>query len=77
MTPDWKDISSAPLGSYRIQRAGKNGTCKFHIPEMVMTGRVGEKETRPSYYIPDQDRWNFYTKENGPTHWDHMPEGPK
>ena len=75
MQADWKDIGTAPRGRFETRNTGK-GETQVHIPQKVMTGRVGDPDTRPSYYIPSEDRWNGYTKEAGPTHWDDMPEGP-
>ena len=76
MKADWKDISTAPKGHYEQKKTSK-GMADIHIPEKVMTGRIGDPDTRPSYYIPHEDRWNGYTKESPPTHWDYMPDGPK
>lgn len=78
MIAEWKDITKekAPTGEYVEIKTGKGSKKVFH-PVWVYTIRKGEERGRLSYFIPDESRWNGYTKKEGPTHWDYMPDGPE
>jgi len=74
MIADWKDISSAPRGKIE-SRKGSKGFVDVLIPDMVVVCQKGGVP-RISHYLPDDERWNGFTKKNPPEYWDELPEAP-
>lgn len=73
------DMSEAPRGETvtRKQR-GKHGEMdvSVFVPDLIIAASECGKVTL-SRWLPDQDRWNMFTKDSPPIAWQPWPEHPK
>lgn len=69
------NMSEAPKGSYREVAIGK-GTRKIHEPVRIIAAAPDSDVVTISNWLPDQERWNMFTKERPPIAWAPWPEHP-
>ena len=64
----WLPIESAPRGQTKTVGEGKQKRNIF-VPDRVWTMRDSDGHITASEWIPSESRWDFYTADRGPTHW--------
>jgi len=69
----WQDMATAPKGEWVERQAGKDGMRKVHIPKRIIA-LMSNGDWTVSYWIPDADRWNMFTKASPPRAWCLPPE---
>lgn len=73
-----RDMSEAPHGKYEVRaRKTKSGTAdkKVFVPAYVIAAGTGTFVTG-SFYLPDEKRWEFFTKDVPPIAWKPWPTHP-
>jgi len=73
-----RDISQAPRGHYRTvtRRIGKNDVeTQEHVPALIIAAGNGGVVTL-SKWLPEQGRWNMFTKDVPPLAWMPWPDHP-
>ena len=80
MNSGWQDIATAPLGRYVTSAVKTKDGDRERVdfkPDWIWSYRASDRHMTQTYWLPKEDRWNGYTKEQAPTHW-HVfkPEPP-
>jgi hypothetical protein len=77
---DWNyDLSQAPRGYYKKYTRtvkGKEVEYEQHIPELIIAAGNG-CVVNLSRWLPEEGRWNMYTKEVPPKAWIPWPKHPE
>ena len=72
----WQPIETAPRGTYRDTPGPKNATRNVFVPQSVDVWKQGGPVCR-TWWLPDAERWNGYSKDFPPTHWRPLPAPPE
>lgn len=73
------DMSSAPKGRMEIRKTIVKGVEKdrqVFVTERIIAASADGVTVTLSSWIPDQQRWNMFTKETPPIAWQPWPEHP-
>lgn len=73
------DINEAPKGHYEnvpYEHNGKQLSRSTFIPAYIMAASIDGKTVTRSAWMPDQQRWNMFTKEHPPIAWQLWPAHP-
>ena len=73
------NMDEAPRGSYRdvVKTVGKNTKMTVvHVPDLIIAAGNGGVVTL-SRWLPDQSRWNMFTKDAPPFAWMPWPTHPE
>ena len=71
----WLPIESAPRGTYRETPMANGKMRRDFVPQWIDTWKPGGVVIR-TYWLPDAERWNGYSKDYPPTHWHPTPLPP-
>ena len=77
MLKAWEPIANAPKGTTR-QVTNAKGTRDVFVAAWIWTCRTSDGHVTKSHWLPDEDRWNGWTKDAGPDLWQAIvtPEAP-
>lgn len=75
-----RDMSVAPKGTTDMrQRKGKDGSetdYEHFVPAKIIAAASDGKTVTVSNWLPEQGRWNMFTKEQPPVAWMPWPDHP-
>jgi hypothetical protein len=78
---EWNyDMSAAPRGEYRDvhRKVGDRAiTVSQHFPATIFVAANDGKTVTPSKWLPEQERWNMFTKDAPPIAWMPWPTHPE
>lgn len=72
---EWQPMETAPKGETIKKRIFKDKVREVHVPEKVLAP-TSDGEITMTYWIPEQERWNMFSKKVPPTHWMPLPKPP-
>ena len=70
----WQPIGTAPRGKTEERPGPKGSTVSVFVPDVILTF-TSDKRLTFSYWIPEPQRWNMFSKDHPPTMWWDFGEG--
>jgi len=69
----FRPMSTAPKGKYIDQKGPKGKTVKVFRRKWILTASPCGKYIM-THWIPEQERWNLYSKKTAPLGWFPVPD---
>lgn len=70
------NMDEAPKGEYKEVPARNGSVRKVFVPEKILAAHHDGELVTISNWIPEQERWNMFSKDAPPIAWSPWPDHP-